>query len=109
MHHKPSRSTRLTTERLLLRRFRAADADAVQALAARSREHLRRWLPWLAAAADPGEAARLVGTMAAAGDAGREHHFAVIHREDDRLLGGVTLRGAEIGYWLDAAELGRGY
>jgi RimJ/RimL family protein N-acetyltransferase len=114
----------LHTERLLLRRWRAADAPSLAEALATSVDHLRRWIPWRIA--EPAPAAELearIARFAADFDAAREWLWAILPGDGSAVLGGLGLypRNAagrvpfadadhvEIGYWLRADATGRGY
>ena len=99
----------LHTQRLFLRRFRRSDAAELLEVIGRSRAHLRSSLPWLAAIEDEAGVARLVEGFDLALAQRDERHHAIFEREGGALVGGVSLQGNSIGYWLDVAQLGRGY
>jgi RimJ/RimL family protein N-acetyltransferase len=115
---------RFRTERLLLRRWRLADAPALKAALDRSVDHLQPWIPWTVAepAPLPGIEARLE-RFAADFEAAREWLYGIFPPEEGELLGGIGLypRAAsgrvpyeladrvEIGYWLRPDVTGRGY
>jgi len=105
----------LETERLLLRRFREADLDALQAI--QSQPEVARYLYWEPRSREE-TAAALTERL---GEARLEQDddvavLAVERREDGRLLGDLTLwlrsaehRQAEIGFVFDPEVGGRGY
>jgi RimJ/RimL family protein N-acetyltransferase len=115
---------RFRTERLLLRRWRIADAPALKAALDRSVDHLQPWIPWTVAepAPLPGIEARLE-RFAADFEVAREWLYGIFPPEEGELLGGIGLypRAAsgrvpyefadrvEIGYWLRPDVTGRGY
>lgn len=104
----------LRTERLLLRRWRLGDEAILRAAVDASDGHLRPWIPWMKD--EPRSldetAARLAHQIAEFG-AGVTFCFAVFC--DGAFVGEVMLMtragpGAlEIGYWLHADHVGRGY
>ena len=115
--------TSLLTERLRLRCWRADDAAPLRLALLANAAHLTPWIP--ARIATPAELPalreRLAGFVADfATD--REWRFAVLDREDDALLGEVSLHPrdgrarvpwrdadrVEIGYWLRQDVTGRG-
>lgn len=111
------------TSRLTLRPWSAADADALLPVLRANEAHLGPWIPRRVAAVAPRDelAERLAG-FAAEFAAGREWRYAILTRDETRVLGEVDLfpRAAsgrvafpaadhlEIGYWLDAAVTGQG-
>ena len=98
---------------LVLRPWRPEDVPVLQSLVLRNLEHLRPWMPWVAA-----EPARI------------EDRYALVHRWDELVregtdwICGVFVQGEaagssglhqrrgpgvlEIGYWLDQGFVGRG-
>jgi RimJ/RimL family protein N-acetyltransferase len=114
----------LRTERLLLRRWRPDDAEALHPVLAANVAHLEPWIPWHVAepAPVPELATRLAG-FAADFDAGRQWIYGIFPADGGDVYGGVGLypRAAagrvafgaadhvEIGYWLRADATGRGY
>lgn len=102
----------LETPRLRLRAYRAGDAEAMFALYSDPRV-MRYWSfpPWQEMAQAKAYVARALAEMAE----GRVMPWVIASREDDRLLGTVTLyalnreqRRSEIGYSLSPAAQGRG-
>lgn len=108
--------TEVRTRRLLLRPFRAADAENVDALVLSSLDHLLPWEPW--AADEPHPLARRRSDLAHLGEqlrAGYEAHYAIELPGCGMLLGSAALvPGAapgriEVGYWLGVTHTGCGY
>jgi ribosomal-protein-alanine N-acetyltransferase len=116
----PPPSTRILTERLVLRAPRPADVPALRGALRRNADHLR---PWSAAPA-PGEDASSLTSVSRAilrhrrdWRTGAAYVLLLSPREDERrvigrlALGGI-LRGvfqsAYLGYWIDAEMQGRG-
>lgn len=111
------------TDRLLLRRWRAADAAALAPVLEANVAHLAPWIPWRVAepVPPPELAARLAG-FAEGFDAGREWRYGLFLPDGATPLGELSLfpRSAagrvplaeadrvEIGYWLRADMTGRG-
>ena len=103
----------LTTDRLVLRAFEPADADAVTSLAG-AREiaatTIRIPHPY-----PPGLAAEWIATHRARFAAGHGLPFAVTLSEDGRLVGAIGLEvdpghgHAELGYWIGVPFWNRGY
>jgi len=113
----------IRTERLSLRPWRAADAEALHAILVANYEHLAPWIP--ARVATPAVVPLLAERLAAFGaefDADREWRFAMLTSDERTILGEVDLfprsaagrvafpdaDRAEIGYWIRADETGRG-
>ena len=107
----PDDVVELRTERLLLRRYRESDAEAI--LAHAQDPVVQQWNP-----IEPTdlEAARTRAVAWADWSHAKAAVWAVADADDTRLLGGVTLHsldavnaGAEVGYALVAAARGHGY
>lgn len=107
---------RIETPRLTLRPFRASDAEALTALVTVSIDHLTPWQPW--AADEPVSIAQRrtqLEELAVQFEAGQSAHYAVMRRDDARLLGSVALvtgksaERIEIGYWVGASHVRQGY
>jgi RimJ/RimL family protein N-acetyltransferase len=103
----------LTTERLILRPFRMADAADVQRLAgdyAIAATTLRIPHPY-----EDGMAEQWIATLGPAFEKGEHIALAITAREDGALLGaiGLTLdvanQRAELGYWIGKPYWGHGY
>lgn len=108
--------TEVRTRRLLLRPFRAADAENVDALVMSSIDHLLPWQPW--AAQEPHPIARRRKDLADLGDQlrdGSEAHYAIELPGCGMLLGsaamvtGAAADRVELGYWLGVTHTGCGY
>jgi RimJ/RimL family protein N-acetyltransferase len=114
----------LRTERLLLRRWRAADAVRLRPVLEANAEHLGGWIPAHVAAPAPlPELERRLAGFAADFAAARSWRFAILTADEGDLLGEISLfpRDAsgrvpfahadrvEIGYWLRADVTGRGF
>ncbi len=107
---------RLMSERVVVRAWNAVDAPLLKDAIDASLEHLRAWMPW---AMDeptplPDLAARLA-KFAADFDEGIDRTYGIFTLDEQRLLGGVGLHARtspgvlEIGYWIRADAVGRGY
>jgi RimJ/RimL family protein N-acetyltransferase len=114
----------IRTERLLLRPWRAEDAESLHPILVANVEHLAPWIPPRVAmpAVVPLLAERLAG-FGAEFAANREWRYAMLTRDAHTLLGEVDLfprdangrvpfadaDRAEIGYWIRTDETGRGF
>jgi ribosomal-protein-serine acetyltransferase len=98
-------------EALTLRRWRAADADALYRAVTGSLDHLSAWMPW-AAGYTRADAAAFIATTARDWENGAAYCYAMI--VDGTVAGACGLRdrigpdALEIGYWVDHAYTRRG-
>lgn len=107
---------RVTTQRLILRRFQRRDASAVAEAVAASLPELQRWLPWPHAGYNREHAAAFIRDSLQAWREGRAFDFAIRHRtRPERHLGNISIwytsrtgKVGEIGYWVrsDATQAG---
>lgn len=114
----------LRTERLLLRRWRPADAAPLHDALAPSVAHLQPWIPW--AVAEPAPVPELEARLARFAEsiaARREWQWGIFTADTGALLGGISLHPrdaqarvpfdaadrVEIGYWLRVGATGQGY
>jgi RimJ/RimL family protein N-acetyltransferase len=102
--------------RLCLRPFLAADAPAVWEAIAASLDHLAPWLPWADQYRSEEDVLDYLLRARAIWEQQVDLPLGIFHREDGRFLGGTGLhrvdweqRHFEIGYWLRASEVGKGY
>jgi RimJ/RimL family protein N-acetyltransferase len=111
-----SPAARVETPRLVLRSWAVADAPRLKHALDANVDHLRGRIP--KAVADPAPLEAIVARIQRYEQSfatGAEWLFAILARDDERLIGGVGLYprvgpGAiEIGYWAQAHETGRGY
>lgn len=107
---------RLETPRLVIRCYQPGDAPLLKAAVDASLDHLRPWMPW--AVHEPTDLAAKVQRlrlMRGEFDLDRDYAFGIFDRGETRLLGSTGLHtrlgpeALEIGYWIHAAETGRGY
>ena len=101
---------------VVLRRHAAGDADALHAVIASSRDHLRPFMPW--ADQDRDTTAQFVDKVAEGWASGADYNFLITVPESggdgEQIIGGCGLhrRGdratIEIGYWLRPDVVGRG-
>lgn len=106
----------LQTERLLLRRYRASDAQQVSDAIEESRASLERWTPEIATRRSAAEVAAGLDSLAVAWRAGRKFVYAVLDRSTRQFMGEVGLytidwqtRSATIGLWLRSAARGQDF
>jgi RimJ/RimL family protein N-acetyltransferase len=101
----------LTSGPVTLRRWRAADADAVYQVVMQSLEHLLPWMPW-ANGYSHDDAVRFTVQSEQDWESGVAYQYAIT--TDDAVIGSCGLMrrigpgGLEIGYWLHPAYTGRG-
>lgn len=107
---------RIETERLVLRRYEADDADQMSRVTLASKDHLSPFLPW--ARAEPlsrEERVTLLATFMADYDDGRDFIMGIFTRGDGTYVGGTGLHTRlgegvlEIGYWIARDQQGHGY
>ena len=116
--HPPERSE---TARLVLRRWRAADAPLLRAAIDASLHELQQWMAWARDEPAPVDAlAQRLATFEAAWDAGHDFAFGIFPPGEGEAWGsaGIHRRGGdqasepdhvEIGYWIRSDVTGRGY
>jgi ribosomal-protein-serine acetyltransferase len=87
-------------------------AQAIFDVVDRNRDHLRPWMPWLDTTVTVADTLAFLKFTRGEYAAGRSFHCNV--RENGAIVGGMGLHiqraqdSAELGYWLDAAAVGRG-
>jgi RimJ/RimL family protein N-acetyltransferase len=119
---KPSLSTlidlpdELRGPRVLLRPYRANDAEAVFAAIKESGDHLRPWMGWVDRHATVAETRDYCVRSAAKWLLRSDLTLGIFDVRSGRYLGGTgfhepdwALRAFEIGYWLRASAVGNGY
>ena len=106
----------IPTERLVLRPPTLADAGAIADAVGASITELRQWMPWAQGHYGLAEARSFCKSTRQAMIEGREYPLLLTLREDGRLVGSMGLINidlavpkAEIGYWLNSADVGHGY
>jgi ribosomal-protein-serine acetyltransferase len=101
----------LTYGPVTLRRWRAADSEAVCDLVLGSLEHLRPWMPW-AAGFGPRDAAQFTERCEQDWESGTAFNYAITSGGAAAGSCGLMARigpgGLEIGYWVGAGHLRRG-
>lgn len=107
---------RIVTERLVVRCWEPSDAPLLKEAIDSSLDHLRPWMPW--ARHEPqtlAEKVELLREFRGQFDLGADSVYAIFDAVEERVLGGTGLHprvgadGLEIGYWIRADAVGRGY
>jgi ribosomal-protein-serine acetyltransferase len=111
IRHRP-----LETQRLILSPVEPTDASDLWFAVDTSRGHLERWLPWVPFNTDLDASWRYCEASANDWDHSRALRFTIRDRINRRFLGVVGLeslahlhQSAELGYWLRADGVRRGY
>jgi RimJ/RimL family protein N-acetyltransferase len=107
---------RIETERFVIRCYEPEDAPLLKDAVDRSLEHLRPWMPWTPDEPETLDTVyeRLRGFRGRY-DLGEDYVMGLFTPDDSRVVGGTGLHtrlgeGAlEIGYWVAADAIGRGY
>lgn len=104
-------SETLTSGRVRLRRWRAADADVAYRVVTESLDHLLPWMPW-ATGYDHDQAVAFQTQCEKDWASGDAYQYAIT--TEDAVVGSCGLMrrigpgGLEIGYWIHPAHTGRG-
>ena len=107
---------RIETERLVLRCYDPEDAPLLKDAVDRSLDHLRPWMPWTPDEPEPLDVVyERLRDFRAQYDRDENHIMGVFAPDESLLYGGTGLHprqgegGLEIGYWIAADAVGRGY
>ncbi|HUT52178.1 MAG TPA: GNAT family N-acetyltransferase [bacterium] len=107
--------TELAGERVLLRRHRAGDAQAIFDAAWESKDALSLWGHWFHAEYSPAETEQWVNSRAEAWEKGEEYAFAIEDQMTGEFLGGCGINRidrlnlfANLGYWVRSGRAGQG-
>ncbi len=107
---------RIRTERLLLRPYRPADAPLFKEAVDSSLEHLRVFIEFAWLAPEPlSMVERRIDEVSRSFERGVGWAYALLSPDGSELIGGAGLHrrvgpeALEIGYWLRASRVGRGY
>jgi RimJ/RimL family protein N-acetyltransferase len=106
----------IRTERLTLRCWEPRDAPLLGDAIETGLDHLRPWMPWAHEEPKPiAERIDLLRSFRGRFDLGEDFVYGIFHRDEREVVGGSGLHtrigaGAlEIGYWIRASRVGRGY
>ena len=113
----PRTPYRIETERLVLRCWNPVDAPLLKDAVDRSLEHLRPWMPWTPDESEPvADVVERLRAFRADYDRDQNWIMGVFSPDEAGVLGGTGLHpsregdeGREIGYWIAADAVGRGY
>lgn len=107
---------RIETSRLVLRCWNPLDAFLLKEAIDTSIDHLSPWMPWANDEPEPAEAKiQRLRKWRALFDLGQDFVFGIFNQAEDRVMGGTGLHtrvmgnAREIGYWIRADEINRGY
>src|SRR5215207_1092535 len=103
----------LVGQRIVVRSYTEADAQALWEAVDESRVHLGEWMPWVGEYRSPENAIRLVRRFRARWLLREDLVVGVFERASGRLLGGSglhrldwSIRRFEIGYWMRRTAVG---
>jgi RimJ/RimL family protein N-acetyltransferase len=106
----------LTSKRLLLRAFRAEDAEAICAAVHESMDELLPWLSWVHPQYSIDDTRTFLEGRAAAFANDGEYAFAILERASGCFVGATGINQldkasarANLGYWMRTSAAGRGY
>lgn len=111
-----TKTYKIETARLVLRCYIPDDAAKLQASINSSIQHLLPWIPW--AMEDPQDIdwmARFIRQVRGQFDLGQDAVFGIFDKGEKEIIGGTGLHNRvgkdarEIGYWINAAHIGKGY
>src|ERR1051325_8741081 len=104
---------RIVAPGLELRQFELRDAEAVFAVADRNRTYLREWLAWVDHTHSPAEVRDFIAARREQWDANEGPNASIWL--DGAIVGAIGCRAIDwvnrdchIGYWIDAAQQGKG-
>jgi RimJ/RimL family protein N-acetyltransferase len=107
---------RIETARLVIRCWEPEDAPLLKDAVDRSLEHLRPWMPWTPDEPEPLDTVyERLRTFRAGYDRDENLIMGVFEADESRVVGGSGLHPSdgkeshEIGYWVAADAIGRGY
>jgi RimJ/RimL family protein N-acetyltransferase len=107
---------RIETDRLVVRCFSPEDAPKLKEAIDASLEHLRPWMPWAKSEPETLDTkVELLRRFRGNFDHGNDFAYGIFSADDSPLLGGIGLHprvgpnGLEIGYWVRANHIGKGF
>lgn len=108
---------RITTDRLILRRFTRRDTDALFSAVETSLPQLSEFLPWAHAGYAKDDAAAYIRDSIGSWKESRAFDYAIrLRSHPSHHLGNISIwhvsrlgRTAEIGYWIRSDQAGRGF
>jgi len=112
---------RIEGERVVLRPYADADAEALRSAVDESRERLKPWMPWWETHRHVDETREFIAGRQAALLTRKDYVLGIFDRASGRLLGGTGLHGGptgpidwnlrrfETGYWMRTGAEGHGY
>jgi RimJ/RimL family protein N-acetyltransferase len=112
----PDPPYRIETERLVVRCWDPKDAPLLKEAIDSSLDHLRPWMPW--ARDEPqsvDQKVQLLRRFRGEFDLGQNFVYGIFDAGETEVVGGTGLhprvgeRALEIGYWIRASRVGRGY
>jgi RimJ/RimL family protein N-acetyltransferase len=106
----------IRTERLTVRCWEPRDAPLLGEAIEASLDHLRPWMPWAHEEPKPvSERIELLRSFRGRFDIGEDYVYGVFDRDEQEVVGGsglhtrVGVGALEIGYWIRASRVGRGF
>jgi RimJ/RimL family protein N-acetyltransferase len=106
----------IRAERLTIRCWDPRDAPLLKDALDTSLDHLRPWMPWAADEPQPVEGkAELLRSFRGRFDLGEDFVYGLFTADERKVIGGAGLHtrigagGLEIGYWIRASQIGRGF
>jgi RimJ/RimL family protein N-acetyltransferase len=106
----------IRTERLTIRCWEPRDAALLGDAIETSLDHLRPWMPWAHEEPKPlTDRIELLRSFRGRFDLGEDFVYGVFDRDDREVVGGsglhtrVGVGALEIGYWIRASQVGRGF
>jgi ribosomal-protein-serine acetyltransferase len=110
-----SMETELSDGAILLRTFRAEDANALYEAVRESIAEVSVWLPWCHENYSIDETREFIGSRELASQGGEWYSFGVFEKDSGKFLGGVGInfvnrvhQMANLGYWVRTSAVGHG-
>lgn len=111
-----AKTYKIETERLIIRCYHPKDAVLLKRSIDESIDHLLPWMPW--ARNEPESLENKIERLRkyrGQFDLGEDYVFGIFNKKEDKLIGSTGLHtragenAREIGYWINAHEIGKGY